>query len=194
MTITASCFYPYVLNHAKLSLLCSVALYPGSRCNSCIDFFPLCTALTVSHVLCDLPSIVWRLTPISPLFSLFVLFLCPSLTPSGHPLSLLFSRHAPVPSLTPAGDPRHLPQDKPHKHLMWLPKHPRHRPCPSSSPLLAMALLSWSLLSADTEVFDPLDPQFPARWRCPYIYVQYGTCLVVYVYVRLLLACGPGLL
>lgn len=60
--------------------------------------------------------------------------------------------------------------------------------------LLAMALLSWSLLSADTEVFDPSDPQFPARWRCPYIYVQYGTCLVVYVYVRLLLACGPGLL
>lgn len=57
-----------------------------------------------------------------------------------------------------------------------------------------MPLLSRSLLSADTDVFDPFDPRFPARWRCPYIYVQYGTCLVVYVYVRLLLACGPGLL
>lgn len=30
----------------------------------------------------------------------------------------------------------------------------------SIPPLLAMALLSWSLLSADTEVFDPLTPNF----------------------------------
>lgn len=95
-----------------------------------------------------------------------------------------------------AGGPRHLLQDKPHrKHLngflihlspSLIPLHPSSISHGSAVPV--------SLLSADTEVFDPLDPQFPARWRCPYIYVQYGTCLVVYVYVRLLLACGPGLL
>lgn len=63
---------------------------------------------------------------------------------------------------SPAGDPRHLLQDKPHhKHLKGF-LMPLLSPSliHSIPPLLAMALLSWSLLSADTEVFDPLTLNF----------------------------------
>lgn len=68
-----------------------------------------------------------------------------------------------------------------------------HSPSVSHPSLLAMALLSSSLLSEDARRnLWPLQPQFPARWRRPCIYVQYSTRLVVYVYVRLLLACDPG--
>lgn len=88
-------------------------------------------------------------------------------------------------SFSSAGGLLHLQQDKLHLNQL--------RGClvPSSAP----PPLSWSLLSAHTEVFDPpSEPQSLGRWRHPYIYVQYGTCLVVYVYVCLLLACDPGLL
>lgn len=64
---------------------------------------------------------------------------------------------------SPAGGPRHPLQDKPHhKHLNGFLIHLSPPPLliHSTPPLLAMALPSWSLLSADAEVFDPLTLNF----------------------------------
>lgn len=60
-----------------------------------------------------------------------------------------------------AGGPRHLLQDKPHhNHVNGFLIHLSPSPIHFILPLLAMALLSWSLLSAATDVFDPLTLDF----------------------------------
>lgn len=95
----------------------------------------------------------------------------------------------------PAGDPRLLLQDKPHHKDSTGAPHTLIISFPQPpTPLLACPGLS--LVQPQPSPMTPPSPYplFPTRWRCPYIYVQYGTCLVVYVYVRLLLARGPGLL
>ena len=94
-----------------------------------------------------------------------------------------------------ADDPRLLPQGRSHhKDLTRGSSYPR----PPHHPLLALAVLFRSATHihapsphTHTHIHLP-DPHLPARWRCSYIYVQY--CLVVFVYVRSLLARGPGLL
>lgn len=83
--------------------------------------------------------------------------------PWGPSITVLIALRLPAAQIGPllasqVGGPLHLLQDKSlHNHIKGFPisLSPSliHFTPP---PLLAMALLSWSLLSADTEVFDPL--------------------------------------